>query len=348
MRDYNDYLVSNDVKLDAVLKRLDELGADSILFVVDQNRRLAGSITDGDVRRGLLKGIELKDSVLRVLQPRPKYLRKNSYTLSEVIELRKKNFRIIPVLNDSDVVVNVINFRFIRSYLPIDALIMAGGLGSRLRPLTNNIPKPLLKVGQKSIIDYTIDNLERHGVQNIFISVRYLGEQIENHIEVRESNSNIQLIWESEPLGTLGAASLIDNFTNDIVLITNADILTNIDYEKFVLDFIDSDSDMSVVGIPYEVTVPYAVMEIKNDYVVNFQEKPSFTYYSNGGIYLVKREHLDALPKNIYLNTTDLMDQIISRGGKLRSFPLKDYWTDIGRKEDYERANNEISKVEFK
>ena len=347
MRDYNEHLVKNDIELSIVLRKFDELGADAILFIVDSQNQLMGSLTDGDVRRGLLNGLDLSDSILKFAQKAPKFIRKSKYSLSELIELRKSNLRIIPVLNDNNIVLTVINFRFLRTYLPIDAIVMAGGLGSRLKPLTDSVPKPLLKVGQKPIIDYGLENLERHGVENVFISVRYLGEQIENHIKSRKSFTKAKVIWEKKPLGTLGSASLVESFSNDTILVTNSDVLTNIDYEKFLLDFLQSGADMSVVGIPYQVNVPYAVMDIVDGNVVKFQEKPSFTYYSNGGIYLIKKNILESIPFNTFFNTTDLMDKVINNGGILRSYPLKEYWLDIGRPEDFEKANIEIKSIDF-
>ncbi|MDB4124766.1 sugar phosphate nucleotidyltransferase [Schleiferiaceae bacterium] len=347
MRDYKAHLVKNNIDLSHALRKLDELGADAVLFIVDNQDQLIGSLTDGDVRRGLLKGLNLNDPIIQFAQKSPKFIRKSKYSLTELIELRKNNFRIIPVLNNNNVVLTIINFRFLKSYLPIDAMIMAGGLGSRLKPLTDSIPKPLLKVGERPILDYGLNNLERHGISSIYISVRYLGDQIVDYIKSRKSLAKTNIIWEEEPLGTLGSATLVDSFDNDIILITNSDILTNIDYEKFVLDFINSGADMSVVSIPYKVKIPYAVMETVDNKVIKFQEKPSYTYYSNGGIYLVKKKLIDSLPYKSFYNTTDLMEQVINSGGTLRSYPLKEYWIDIGRPEDYKKANVDIQNINF-
>lgn len=347
MRDYKSHLVKNNINLSHALRKLDELGADAVLFIVDNKDQLIGSLTDGDVRRGLLKGLDLNNAIIQFAQKSPKFIRKSKYSLTELIELRESNFRIIPVLNDDNVVLNVINFRFLKSYLPIDAMVMAGGLGSRLKPLTDNVPKPLLKVGERPILDYGLESLERHGISNIYISVRYLGNQIEDYVRSRKALATTKIIWEDEPLGTLGSATLVDSFENDIILITNSDILTNIDYEKFVLDFLKSNADMSVVGIPYKVKVPYAVMETVDNKVIKFQEKPSYTYHSNGGIYLVKKKLLNSLPYKSFCNTTDLMEQVINSGGTLRSYPLKEYWLDIGRPEDYQKANIDIQNIKF-
>ena len=157
MRDYREHLVHKEATLKEALGRLDKLAADAILFVVDEESRLLGSLTDGDVRRGLLQGKSIEEKVFIYIQPQPKSVNKADYSLTDIINLREQNFKILPVLDDNNRIINVINFRFQKSYLPLDALVMAGGRGSRLRPTTDTVPKPLLKVGGKAIIDHNID-----------------------------------------------------------------------------------------------------------------------------------------------------------------------------------------------
>lgn len=343
MRDFNDHIIRKEATLKEALGRLDKLAADAILFVVDEESRLLGSLTDGDVRRGLLQGKSVEEKVVNYIQPHPKSVNKVNYSLPEIIKLRDQNFKVLPVLDADRRVINVINFRFQKSYLPLDALVMAGGRGSRLQPLTDNVPKPLLKVGDKAIIDHNIDRLRAFGIDDFFVSVRYLGEQLENHYKTKAMNgTQINFVWEEEALGTLGAASLIEDFHHDYVLITNSDILTTLDYEDFFLDFLEKEADMAVATIPYQVSVPYAVMETSNHHVVSFKEKPTYTYYSNGGIYIVKKELLVKVPKNTFYNATDLMEALITEGGKLISYPIRQYWLDIGKPEDFEKAQSDI------
>jgi len=348
LRNYNEHLISEKATLKRALALLNQLAADAILFVVNEDNKLIGSLTDGDVRRGLLKGRSVEDNVLDYIQPSPKSVRKSNYSLQDIIALRDKNFKILPVLDEAGCVMNVINFRFQRSYLPLDALVMAGGKGTRLRPLTNTVPKPLLKVGEKAIIDHNIDRLRSFGIDDFHISVRYLGEQIEDHYRQKDLNGvKMNFVWEQDPLGTLGAASLIKDFHHDYVLITNSDILTTMDYEAFFLDFLDKEADMAVATIPYQVDIPYAVMETSNNHVVSFKEKPTFTYYSNGGIYIVKRTLLDQIPKNSFYNATDLMEHLIAGGGKLVSYTIRQYWLDIGKSEDFEKAQMDIKHLDL-
>jgi dTDP-glucose pyrophosphorylase len=330
------------------LERFNLLGKDAIVFVVDQNQNLIGSLTDGDVRRGLLKGFTIDNLVDDIIQQNPRYIRKGERDINKIIEYRENNFRILPILDRKDRVVNVINFRELKSYLPIDAVIMAGGRGERLRPLTDSIPKPMLIVGDKPILEHNLDRMRLFGIDDFWITLKYLGEQIETYFgDGHQKNIEIQYIYETEALGTIGAVSKIKNFSHDYVLVTNSDLLTNIDYEHFFLDFIKNEADFSVVTIPYAVDIPYAVLETNNGLVINFREKPTYTYYSNGGIYLMKREVLKHLPIEKHFNATDLMETLIKNGYKVVSYPLAGYWLDIGRDEEYEKAQKDIFNIKF-
>jgi len=340
---YNKHLLLKGSTIKEALARLDFLAKDAIIFIVDKDNKLVGSLTDGDVRRGLLRGITIEHKVDEIIQPSPKYLRKGEKNIDKVIEFRENNFRIIPILDAQDRVVNVINFRELRSYLPIDAVIMAGGRGERLRPLTDNTPKPMLKVGGKPIIEHNIDRLASFGIDDIWISIKYLGEKIEDYLgNGNGRNLNIQYVKENTPLGTIGAVSNIDGFQHDVVLVTNSDLLTNLNYEHFYLEFLKQQADFAVVTIPYQVNIPYAVLETSNGHVVDFKEKPTYTYYSNGGIYLMKKEVLQYIPKNTFFNSTDLMERLLKENKKVISFPFQGYWLDVGRHADYQKANIDI------
>ena len=310
---FKKHLINQNSTVKEALAKLDILAADAILFVVDDNQKLIGSLTDGDVRRGLLKDLSINQQVVDFIQPNPKYVIKSNYNVEDLYKFRKANLKVIPVLNDAHQVINVINFRFLKSYLPIDVIIMAGGRGTRLKPLTNTTPKPLLKVANKPIIEHNIDRLISYGMDDFWLSINYLG-----------------------------AAGSIKNFQHETVLVTNSDILTNLDYEDFYKDFLNSNADLSVLTIPYEVLIPYAVLEMDKGSVKSFKEKPTYTYYSNGGIYLIKKELLELIPENEFYNATDLMDELIKKGKKVNSYPLRGYWLDIGKPEDFQKAQEDI------
>jgi dTDP-glucose pyrophosphorylase len=345
---YAKHLILDKALIKEALAKLNNLAVDSILFVVDDGGVLVGSLTDGDVRRGFLGGLNFENRITDFLQPNPKFIIKGQYSIETIIGLREKNFRIIPVVDAQKRILNVINFRIQKSYLPIDAVIMAGGRGERLKPLTDTTPKPMLTVGDKPIIEHNVDRLMSFGVDDFWISVRYLGAQVKNFLGNGNSkNVTIKYVDETEPLGTIGAVSRIEEFVHDTILVMNSDILTNVDFEDFFLEFVAADADLSVVTIPYEVSIPYAVLETSNGHVLSFKEKPTYTYYSNGGIYLIKRSALENIPANSFFNATDLVERLINSGRKVHSYPLHGYWLDIGRMEDYAKAQRDIHHVKF-
>ncbi|MFY0698232.1 nucleotidyltransferase [Balneola sp. EhC07] len=348
MRHFKEHLIPSGTSIRESLNVLDELAKDAIVFVVDDSNRLIGSLTDGDVRRGLIRGIELEKPVDDIIQTKPRFIRKGDQDIQKVIEYRENNFKVIPILDKDGRIVNVVNFGNLKSYLPVDVVIMAGGKGSRLRPLTEKTPKPLLIIGDKPILEHNIQRLSLFGMDDFWISVNYLGEQIEEYFgNGNHKNLNIEYVWEDEPLGTIGSVSKIDNFIHDYVLVTNSDILTNLDYENFFLRFKEEEADFAVVTIPYKVDVPYAVLETSNGHVMSFKEKPTYTYYSNGGIYLMKREIIDRIPKDLFFNTTDLMEGLIADKKKVLSYPMSEYWLDIGKPDDYKKAQEDIKTLKF-
>lgn len=345
---FQKHLILSGSLIKDALTRFNELAADAIIFIIDSDGKLLGSLTDGDVRRGLLKGVGIYDIVDQIIEPHPRFIRKGESDIGKVLEYREKNFRIIPILDKTDRVVNVINFREIKSYLPVDVVVMAGGRGERLRPMTDTTPKPLLKVGDKPILEHNLDRLALFGIDDFWISVKYLGEQIEAHFgDGSKKNVNIKYVWEDKPLGTIGAVSKIKDFQHEYVLITNSDLLTNLDFEHFFLDFLAQGSDFSIVTIPYQVSIPYAVLETNNGHVVSFKEKPTYTYYSNGGIYLMKRKILTVIPEGEHFNATNLMEVLIDAGAKVSSYPLNGYWLDVGSMHDFDKAQKDIKQVKF-
>lgn len=348
MRVFKDHLILKGSTLKQALTRLNELSPDSILFVVDQEDKLMGSLTDGDIRRGLLNDFTIASQIDEIIQPNPRYIRKGENNISKIIAYREELYRILPVVDENMRVVNVINFRTIKSYLPIDAVIMAGGRGQRLQPLTDTTPKPLLKVGDKPIMEHNIDRLAAYGIDDFWVSVNYLGEQIEHYFgNGQKKNIKIEYVWESAPLGTIGAVSKVTNFDHDYVLVTNSDLLTTIDYENFFLDFVKQEADFAVLTIPYQVNIPYAVLETNERKIKSLKEKPTYTYYSNGGVYLMRKEVLQLIPKDSFFNSTDLMDILIKKNYTVISYPFSGYWLDVGKHEDFERAQVDIHNLKF-
>ncbi|HWZ22356.1 MAG TPA: sugar phosphate nucleotidyltransferase, partial [Cytophagaceae bacterium] len=199
----------------------------------------------------------------------------------------------------------------------------------------------------KAIIEYNIDNLNKFGIENVYVSVKYLSEKIIDYLgDGKEYGLNIKYLEETKPLGTLGSVSLIKKIESDTILVMNSDLFTNIDLEEFYLHFIESGADMAVASFPYVVSVPYGVLNVEASVVQSFSEKPIYTYQSSAGMYLIKKEVIDLVPKDLFYNVTDLMDLLISKNKKIVYFPIVGYWIDIGNPDDYKKAQEYVKYLE--
>lgn len=333
---------------DALVK-LDMLASDAILFVTEDDYTLIGSLTDGDLRRGFIKGLGFENSILEFIQPNPSYVVEGEYVMDKLEDYKLRNFKIIPVLNSNHQIVEIINFRNQTTIIPADAVIMAGGEGKRLRPLTLSTPKPLLKVGDKPIIEYNIDRLQRVGIKNITLSINYLGDQLVEYFgDGVNRKLNIKYVREDKPLGTIGSILLVDKFQHDDIIVMNSDLLTNIDFKDFYKTFKDSGADMAVAATSYHVDVPYGVLEAdETNRVMSLKEKPRYTYYSNAGIYILKKSLLKMIPDDVFYDITDLIKRILEMNLALITYPINGYWLDIGKHEDFEKAQQDVKHIRF-
>lgn len=313
------------------------------LLILNDRDQLVGTLTDGDIRRKLVSGTEMSDLVESCMNTTFTFLRKNGIRYQNISKFKLLGIRLLPLLDSDDHIIKIFDLTRLNSILPVETVIMAGGEGTRLRPLTYDTPKPLLKVGNKPIMEHNIDRLSTYGIENFTISIRYLGEQIVSYFgDGTNKNLNFQYIREDKPLGTAGGLSLVDQFKSESILLTNSDVLTTLNYEDFYLDFKEREADISIVSIPYRVKVPYGVFDLNGDRVAGLKEKPEYTYYSNAGIYLIKRELIEQIPKNEYFDVTDLIEKLIRQDKKVVSFPFWGYWLDVGKPEDFENAQKAI------
>jgi dTDP-glucose pyrophosphorylase len=318
------------------------------LFVVDGNR-LLGTLTDGDIRRGLLNDREISDKVSSYMHTAYKSLQKGNITPEALSQFRAQELWLLPVLNGGGEIVEIIDLKKVRTIIPAAVLLMAGGRGERLRPLTDTIPKPMLKVGNKPIIEINIDRLIKFGIKKFYISLRYLGDQISDYLgDGSSKNVSIEYLYEEEPLGTLGACSLISGFEYDHILVMNSDLLTNVDFEDFYYCYRSNEASMCAASIPYHVNIPYGILKIgEAESITGLVEKPTYTHYANAGIYLLGRALMDSIPKNTLYNATDLMQQLINTENKIVHYPILQYWLDIGKYEDYVRAQDDVKHISF-
>jgi len=348
--DFSANLIDSRQPIKQALEQLNKLPDSLTLFVVNEQRQMVGTLTDGDIRRGLLQDLPMTGSVSDFMFTNFRYLRQNHFTLQTIQELRKKRIKLIPLLDEQNRIIRVYDLIQKRSVLPVDAVIMAGGRGQRLSPMTDTVPKPMLPISGKPILEYNIERLSLFGINNLHITVNYLGEQISNYFGNGSNRGmNIRYIEELQPLGTIGAVSLVHQFESPNVIILNSDLLTNIDLEDFFAEFTRQDADMLVASIPYEVSIPYAVLETDptQNRILSFQEKPVYTFQSNAGIYLLKQDMLPYIPQNSFFNATDLIETLIKEGKRVGYYPILGYWLDIGKPADYKKAQEDVKHIRF-
>lgn len=315
------------------------------LLVVDEEHKLVGTLTDGDIRRGIISGAELSDPVRTIMQKDFKYILKSEFDVARLKAFRDKHILFIPVIDDEHHIVDVVNLKKYKSHLPIDAVLMAGGKGERLRPLTEKTPKPLLNVGEKCIIDHNVDRLISYGIDHVNVTVNYLCEQIEEHYAQPRNGVHVRTFREPMFLGTIGSIKFVDTFYNDTILVMNSDLFTNIDYEDFYLHFIKHNADMSVAAVPYHISVELGILELEGRNIKGFIEKPKYHYYANAGIYLIKKSILTEIPSDTFFHATHLIEKLISQNKKVIRYPLNGTWIDIGTPQDYQRAQDLVHHI---
>ena len=338
MEDYSKYIISDRATIKEALIVLNKLSNDIlVLFVVGEDEQMVGTLTDGDIRRHLVRSGRIDDQVEKAMSRDFHYVR-YPVDVATVKEYRKKQLTLVPCLNEHNRIIKAINLHSKKSFLPVDVVLMAGGRGERLRPLTEKTPKPLLMLGGKAIIDHSIDRLISFGIEHFSVTVNYLHAQIEAHFKEKKEGIEISCVQETTYLGTIGSIKFIKKFYHDTVLLMNSDLFTNIDYEDFYLYFKEHHADMAVAAVPYSISVPYGVFELDGSEIHGIKEKPTYNYYANAGIYLIKRELLEMIPGDSFYNATDFITLLVSKKRKVVRFPITGYWIDIGKHEDYQKA----------
>lgn len=334
------YIIHQSQSLLEALTQINALQKEPlVLFVVDDEDRMVGTLTDGDARRALIAGANVNEKTQAVMHKHFNFIREGDGDI--VVQLHKQrelSMRLIPILDRNNRISDIINLEEYITKLPIDAILMAGGKGERLRPLTEKTPKPLLKVGNKCIIDHNIDRLISYGVKHISVTVNYLKEQIEEHFAKPRGEVKVKTVREPKFLGTIGSVKFVENFYNDTVLVMNSDLFTNINYEDFFLHFQQHDAEMSLAAVPYDISIPYGIIDLDGYDVHGLIEKPKFNYYANAGIYLIKRRALDEIPADTFFHATDLVKKLIAKKKKVVRYPLVGYWIDIGNPDEYYKA----------
>lgn len=332
-------IISSSATLLQALERLNNLpGSAMTLFVTDDCNRVIGSLTDGDIRRGLLRGLSLQSPVSEAACSSFRAVTADGDNVEFLRDCRNRGIKLVPRLNADGSLAEIIDLNATRTRLPLGAILMAGGMGERLRPLTLTTPKPLLEIEGKAIIDYNIEALAAVGVSDITVTTRYLAEKIEEHFATPVAGVQVKCVKEDQPLGTIGAARLADIPAEGNTIVMNSDLLTTISFEELYLKHKSSEADATIAVIPYQISVPYAILTLDGERVTGIEEKPAYSYYANAGIYIFNNRLLRGLPADKRVDATDLLEQIMADGARVAYYPIKGTWIDVGSPVDFKQA----------
>lgn len=317
-----------------------------VALIVNKKRELKGVVTDGDIRRGLIAGVSLEDKVFKIANKSPVTADASTEktTLSEL--MKKLDILFIPLMEGKKLVGLKTLYQALHvSQKDNPVFIMAGGFGTRLKPLTDKCPKPMLKIGDKPMLEIVINCFIKYGYSNFFVSTHYLPEVITSYFgDGSDWNIKITYIHEEKPLGTGGALGLLPEscYDKSLVLI-NGDILTKVNFDKFLAFHIENDADATMCVREYEYQIPFGVVEGDENMVSSIVEKPTHRFFVNAGIYALSPDVIKTVSKDNYLDMPSLIEQQISLNNKVLKFPVHEYWLDIGRMDDFRRAQTDIN-----
>ncbi len=333
-------LVSPNSNLLEALEKLEKTAC-KLIIVVNKSNKILGILTDGDLRKYVLSNKSLTVSVSQVMNKNYFSINVKDKTEKGFLLMKKHRLTHIPVLDDQKIVRDILSFDQLISEEQVSnpVVIMAGGKGMRMRPFTNDCPKPMLRVNGIPILEIIIKKFIKQGFDTFFISVNYLKEQIIDYFKDGEAfGIKIEYLIEDEPLGTAGSLKLLDITSNDPLIIMNGDLLTEINFRELINFHNENQSEATMAVLEYEYSIPYGVVEVEKNNLVNFKEKPSYQYLINAGIYIVHPRSLKYLKINEYAEMPDLLNKLKNHNARVSVYKLKEFWLDIGSKESYREA----------
>ncbi len=342
-----DITTNKDTSIKDVIEIIDK-SSKQICLIVDSSFQLIGTVTDGDIRKGLLNNIPLSEPVDSISNKMPITAHINDSREQIINIFKTKKIHQVPIIDDNNILVGV---ELLDDIFPIKnynniVVLMVGGLGSRLRPLTENTPKPMLKIGGKPILETIVEGFAKSGFSKIIMCTGYKSEKIQEYfMDGSKFGVEIEYIIEDKKMGTVGALSLLQKRPKEAFFVMNGDLLTNVNFKK-MLDFhIKNKSKATMCVRSYDYTVPYGVVTCSNEKINSIDEKPIQSFFVNAGIYLLEPECIDLIPKNEYYDITSLFQKAISMGINTSAFPLQEYWLDIGRVSEFDQANAEFKNL---
>ena len=347
MKSWEQVLVSPQTSLRDALAVIDRTGS-QIALVVDNDRNLLGTLSDGDVRRALLKGIALTDPVRPAMYTSPTIARDTEDQASVLAKMRRQGIHQMPIVDGQG---RVVGLEIYVDYFDTPkrsnwVVIMAGGRGTRLGELTRDVPKPMLQVGSRPLLETIVRHVAEQGFERIYLAVNYKADQIEAHFgDGAAWGTDIRYLREDQPLGTAGALTLLPETPQQPVVVTNADLLTKEDFAHMVERHVEAGADATMAVRPYEMQVPFGVVRERDGHIESIDEKPLQRFVVSAGIYVLSPPALAMVPRGQHFDMPTLFDALIARGLRARCHHVRSYWLDIGRMPDYERANIDFGEV---
>ncbi len=350
MKTWRECCVRQNTELLEVLRVLDA-AALQLALVVTEDMHLSGMVTDGDIRRALLRGKTLSSPVQEFMNPHPVVVFSSDSKTYISSLMRRKQLHQIPVLDEDSRLVDLYTLEDVLYKRERDnvVILMAGGLGTRLRPLTDKLPKPLLKVGSKPILETILESFIECGFHRFYFSVNYKSEMIEKHFgDGSRFGAEIQYLREKKRMGTAGALYFLPEKPKEPAIVMNGDLLTKVDFAEF-MDFHISQEAAATMGVrEYSYQVPYGVVDFDGIKIKGITEKPVQTNYVNAGIYVLSPEAVAQVKEEKYLDMPDLFNQLIEQKAKTTVYPIRDYWMDIGKMDDFRQAQEDYQEIFIK
>lgn len=318
--------------------------------VVDERHHLLGTVTDGDIRRGILRGEGLEVLISAIMNANPISAKSGRKSNDYKRLMKEKKLKQLPIINDANQLVDILFFdKFEEHTNKNEVVLMLGGLGKRLRPLTNEIPKPMLKVGNKPIVETIVDGFKQYGYKNFIFSVNYKKEVIQNYFQTGEAfGVAIDYVEEEKRMGTAGALSLLENRPTEPFFVMNGDLLTQVNFDQLMQFHKEHNAAATMCVREYEYQVPYGVIETDGTDLISIKEKPVHRSFVNAGIYVLSPEVFDYIPADEFYDMPTLFEKLIKQGKKTSAFPIHEYWLDIGHVDDFNRADDDYEKIFMK
>jgi len=348
IKQFSNILINPNATIKEAMKQLDKT-AEKILFVVEDENILIGSLTDGDIRRWILKDGNLSDSVANVCF-KGTFSVDTKYNLEEVkMEILKRKIVYVPVIDDKRKIIEFLVWdklfdgeiqRELNVKLDNPVVIMAGGKGTRLDPFTKILPKPLIPIGDKTILEIIIEKFTEYNINQFFVSLNHKAKIIKSYFEELQPSYNLRYLYEDKPLGTIGALKQLEDKVDKDIILTNCDIIIEVDYADLVKHHIENKNDITIVASLKHYNIPYGICEMENGGdLISLKEKPEYDFLVNTGMYIINPKFFKYIPQNEFFNATDLVEEAIHRKDKVGIYPISENsWIDTGEWVEYKKA----------